>query len=73
MSAAPVGPVAGPVAVARRWAAGVRWYARQLSGEAKWDDYLERCRRDGVEPMTRRAFERHRADHAEASPQQRCC
>jgi hypothetical protein len=63
----------GPADVVRRWAAGVRWYARQLSGEAKWDEHLERCRRDGTEPMSRRDFERHRSDHLEKSPQRRCC
>jgi hypothetical protein len=57
----------------RRWAAGVRWYARELTGEARWDDYLARCERDGVEPMSRRAYERHRSDHLERNPQRRCC
>ena len=52
---------------------GVRWYLRQATGEAKWDDYLDRCRGEGVEPMTRREFERHRADHKERTPQSRCC
>lgn len=53
--------------------AGLRWYLRELSGEARWDDYLARCARDGVEPMTRRAFERHRDEHRERSTQGRCC
>lgn len=52
---------------------GVRWYAKQLSGESKWDDYLARCERDGVEPMSRRAFERHRDEHRESGTQGRCC
>lgn len=52
---------------------GIRWYLKQLTGEAKWDDYLQRCSREGVEPMTRRAFERHRAEHQERHPQSRCC
>lgn len=51
----------------------LRWYVRQASGEAKWDEYVERCRAQGSEPMTRRAFERHRADHRERNPQSRCC
>jgi uncharacterized short protein YbdD (DUF466 family) len=51
----------------------VRWYLRELSGEAKWDDYLERCARDGVTPMSRRRFERHRDQHRERSTQSRCC
>jgi uncharacterized short protein YbdD (DUF466 family) len=52
---------------------GVAWYLKQATGEAKWEEYVERCRRDGVEPMSRRAFERHRADHREHNPQSRCC
>ncbi|CAN5271690.1 hypothetical protein BH18ACT9_BH18ACT9_03530 [soil metagenome] len=52
---------------------GLQWYLRQASGEAKWDEYLERCRRTSVQPMSRRAFERQRADHREHTPQSRCC
>jgi Selenoprotein, putative len=52
---------------------GIRWYLRQSTGEAKWDEYLERCRVDGVKPLSRRAFERHRAEHKENSPMARCC
>ena len=57
----------------RRAAGGVRWYLRQATGEAKWDAYVDQCRSDGVEPMSRRAFERHRAEHREQNPQSRCC
>jgi predicted HicB family RNase H-like nuclease len=46
---------------------------RQATGEAKWDDYLAACRRDGVEPMSRREFERHRSEVREHNPQSRCC
>ena len=56
-----------------RAAGGIRWYLRQLTGEAKWDEYLDRCRRQGAEPMSRRDFERHRAEHQENNPQARCC
>ncbi|HEX7462069.1 MAG TPA: YbdD/YjiX family protein [Dermatophilaceae bacterium] len=52
---------------------GIRWYLKQATGEAKWDEYLERCLSDGVGPMSRRDFERHRADHKEKSTQPRCC
>jgi uncharacterized short protein YbdD (DUF466 family) len=51
----------------------VRWYVRQLTGEAKWDEYVAWCRSCGEEPMSRREFERHRAEHREASPGARCC
>ena len=66
-------PIVGTMAPVRRALAGVRWYARQLSGESKWDDYLADCERRGTEPMTRRAFERHRDQHRESSTQGRCC
>jgi uncharacterized short protein YbdD (DUF466 family) len=52
---------------------GIRWYLKQATGEAKWDEYLERCLSDGVEPMSRRDFERHRTEHKEKSTQPRCC
>ncbi len=52
---------------------GVLWYLKQATGEAKWDEYLERCRGEDVQAMSRRDFERHRADHKEGSPQSCCC
>lgn len=52
---------------------GVRWYLKQATGEAKWDEYLDRCAREGVEPMSRKEYERHRSDHRERNPQSRCC
>ncbi|MCY7396948.1 MAG: YbdD/YjiX family protein [Nocardioides sp.] len=57
----------------RRALAGVRWYAKELSGEGRWDTYLQQCERDGVTPMGRREFERHLDDHRETSTQGRCC
>jgi hypothetical protein len=62
--------VVDSLARARR---GVLWYLREFTGEARWDDYLARCAREGVEPVSRRAFERHRADHRETSVEGRCC
>ena len=52
---------------------GVVWYLKHVSGESRWDDYLARCAAEGTEPMTRRAFERHRADHRETRVEGRCC
>lgn len=52
---------------------GLRWYLRQMSGEGKWDAYVERCSRTGVVPVSRREFERHRTRHQEENPQSRCC
>jgi hypothetical protein len=52
---------------------GIRWYLKQATGEAKWDEYLDRCRDEGLEPVSRRDFERHRAEKRESNPQSRCC
>jgi uncharacterized short protein YbdD (DUF466 family) len=52
---------------------GLVWYLKEATGEAKWDEYVERCQREGRDPMTRREFERHRDEHKERNPQSRCC
>ena len=52
---------------------GVWWFVRQSTGEAKWDEYVALCGEQGSAPMSRREFERRRADHREANPQSRCC
>ncbi|QCX26564.1 CstA-like transporter-associated (seleno)protein [Nocardioides jishulii] len=57
----------------RRTGRGLWWYLRQATGEAKWDDYLARCRAEGREPMSRREFERHRDQHREESARHSCC
>ena len=59
-------------AVARAWR-GMRWYLREWSGEARWDDYLQHCLAHGHEPVSRREFERRRAAAREATPVSRCC
>ncbi|MGY1604155.1 YbdD/YjiX family protein [Geodermatophilus sp. SYSU D00815] len=64
---------ASPAAsLARAWR-GVRWYLREWSGEAGWDRYLEHCAAHGHEPMSRREFERRRADARERAVVGRCC
>jgi hypothetical protein len=57
----------------RRFVSGFRSYLRQVSGEARFTSYVDRCRDAGTEPMTRRAWERRRSDHREAHPEGRCC
>ena len=52
---------------------GLRWYLRQVTGESKWDEYVDRCAREGTVAMTRREFERHRSQHREENPRSRCC
>jgi uncharacterized short protein YbdD (DUF466 family) len=59
-------------AAVRAWR-GVGWYLREWSGEARWDDYLRHCREHGHTPMSRREFERGRADAAERAGISRCC
>lgn len=59
-------------AVVRAWR-GLRWYVREATGEARWDEYVARCAASGTQPLSRRAWERHRADLKEHSPQSRCC
>jgi uncharacterized short protein YbdD (DUF466 family) len=51
----------------------VRWYLREWSGEARWDDYLRHCSEHGHDPVSRREFERRRADAKEQAPVTRCC
>jgi uncharacterized short protein YbdD (DUF466 family) len=58
--------------VGRAWQ-GVRWYLREFTGEARWDHYLEHCAEHGHTPMSRREFERRRADAAEGAAINRCC
>jgi uncharacterized short protein YbdD (DUF466 family) len=54
---------------------GLRWYLRELTGEAQYDHYLERHRREHPDQpaMTRREFERWRIDRSEPTPGSRCC
>lgn len=59
-------------AMLRLWA-GLRWYVREATGEARWERYVAACAAEGREPMSRRAFERHRAEHRERSTAGRCC
>lgn len=51
----------------------LRWYVRQLTGEARWDEYAAECAELGEEPMSRREFERRRDHEREHSPGARCC
>jgi uncharacterized short protein YbdD (DUF466 family) len=51
----------------------VRWYLKEFTGEARWDDYLRHCADHGHTPMSRYEFERQRIDAAERNPISRCC
>ncbi len=60
-------------AAALKFGRGIRWYLKAATGEAKWDEYLERCLIENAQPTSRREFERHRSQHQENHPQARCC
>lgn len=55
--------------------AAIRWYLRELTGEAEYDRHVERHRRlHPEEPVpSRRAFERARTDRRDTNPDSRCC
>jgi uncharacterized short protein YbdD (DUF466 family) len=55
------------------WLSRLRRYVRQCTGEAKWDEYVDRCGRADVVPMSRREFERARDHEREHAPGARCC
>lgn len=57
----------------KRAATSLRWYVRQLTGEAKWDEYVDACAVSGEPPMPRREFERRRDHEREHAPGARCC
>ena len=65
----------GPSMTVRDAFSGVRWYLREVSGETKYDRYVEHRRRNhpGEPVMSRRDFERRRQDLRESRPQNRCC
>ena len=55
--------------------AGVRWYLREVSGESRYDRYVEHMRRDHPDQavMSRREYERRRMDQRDENPRARCC
>ncbi|MGW1022747.1 YbdD/YjiX family protein [Streptomyces sp. NPDC002577] len=59
----------------RRLAGAVRWYLRELTGEAEYDRYCERHGRAHPHaPLpTRREYEVLRTRHLERHAHSRCC
>ncbi len=59
---------------ARAWRAVV-WYAREVSGEARYEHYVERFAREhpGDEPLSERAYLRAREEHERLHPNTSCC
>ncbi len=54
---------------------GVAWYLREVSGETGYERYVAHVRREHPDAavMSRRDFERRRADDRDANPRARCC
>ena len=59
----------------RRAYEGVRWYLREVSGESRYDHYVEHMRRDHADQavMSRREYERRRMQMRDENPRARCC
>ncbi|UGQ10807.1 YbdD/YjiX family protein [Yinghuangia sp. ASG 101] len=59
----------------RRVVRGVRWYLREISGDAAYERHCLRHRRERPDhpAPTRRAYERLRRDHREHTASSRCC
>jgi uncharacterized short protein YbdD (DUF466 family) len=55
--------------------AGVRWYLREVSGESRYERYVEHMREDhpGQAVMSRREYERERMRMLDENPRARCC
>ena len=55
-------------------ARGVRWYVRELTGEAAYDRYVAAHADDAAHPpLTRAQWWRARADAQEGAARERCC
>ena len=58
-----------------RWVQAVRWYLRELTGEAEYDRYCEQHRRHHpYAPVpTYRQYQQQRTVHQETHPKNSCC
>ncbi|WP_432572962.1 CstA-like transporter-associated (seleno)protein [Kineococcus sp. SYSU DK005] len=52
---------------------GLRWCARQIDGTDRWEEHLRSAAEHGHRPLTRREFERRRADARAGAVSSRCC
>lgn len=59
----------------RRLVSGVRWYLREISGDAAYERHCARhLRAHPDRPVpSRRAYERLRSEHREHTTSSRCC
>lgn len=60
--------------VRRAWN-GVVWYVRELSGEAKYDHYLEHfaAEHPGQTPLSEKEYLRQREEYDKQHPNTSCC
>jgi len=67
-------PVTAGALLARAWR-GVVWWAKGVTGESKYQAYVEHERRvhPDREPMTERDFWRDEYRRQDANPEGRCC
>ena len=54
---------------------GVVWYAREISGEARYDHYLEHfaAKHPGETPLSEVAYLRKREEYDRTHPNTSCC
>ena len=60
--------------LAKAWR-GVVWYAREISGEARYDHYLEHfaAEHPGETPLSEVAYLRKREEYDRTHPNTSCC
>lgn len=68
----------GSVRAVRSLSGFVRWYLSEITGSAEYDRYVARSRlRQAAHPrqplLSRREYERRRADLHQETPGSRCC
>lgn len=57
----------------RRVVGGLRWYLREIGGDARYEAHVRHCQDHGHPVPSRRDFERGRTDARAAVPGARCC
>jgi uncharacterized short protein YbdD (DUF466 family) len=67
-------PAGVPGRIDRAWQF-LRWYLRELSGEADYQRYVAQIQQlgTGAQPLSRRDFERRRSAELEGTVTNRCC
>lgn len=68
-------PGTGLGARVRQWATSVRWYTRELMGDATYDNYVrhQRINHPDAPVLTEKEFWKAHYAHQDANPNMRCC